>query len=222
MYDKTVAAAPGRPDAADFAADLPAPTTGLRSRRRPVWVAAGVLCLVLGALGGVGLYTQAAQSQTVVQVLRPVSRGEVIEAGDLGVVTIGAAPGVSLVPGERVGELVGGTARRDLGERSLLADGAIGEPIVIDGHVHVGLKLAPGRLPLADLPSGTEVLLVPVASPNGTEPSHNVSIPAVVAGAATSTPDGTAMVLDVSVNREQAELVARLAATDHLALVRIG
>lgn len=207
---------------AELGIEVPASGSGLRSRRRPVWVAAGVLCLVLGALGGVGLYGQATASQTVVQVLRPVSRGEVIEPGDLGVVTIGSAPGVSVVPGDRVADLVGSTARRDLTERSLLPDGAVGDPDVADGQVHVGLKLAPGRLPLADLPPGTEVILVPVAGPNGTEPSHNAAVPAVVATTAIASADGTAMVLDVSVPREQAELVARLAATDNLSLIRVG
>ncbi|MGJ3508415.1 SAF domain-containing protein [Enemella sp. A6] len=208
--------------ASDWGADAPTAGSGLRSRRRPIWVAAGILCLVLGALGGVGLYGQATTSHTVVQVLRPVSRGEVIEPGDLGVVTVGSVPGVSVVPGDRVADLVGATARRDLSERSLLAEGAVGEPDVADGQVHIGLKLAPGRLPLAELTPGTEVLLVPVAGPNGAEPSHDRSIDAVVASSAIASPDGTAMVLDVSVNREQAELVARLAATDNLALVRTG
>lgn len=194
----------------------------LRSRRRPLWIAAGVLCLVLGALGGVALFTQTTDSQTVVQVLHPVARGEVIEPSHLGLVTIGATPGVSVVSSDRVADLVGRTALVDLEPRSLLTEGSIGDPVVEPGKVHLGLRLPPGRLPVSELTPGTEVLLIPVPGPNGSQPTHTSAISAVVGTRPQSTIDGTAMVLDVSVHREHAELVAVLAASDNLTLVRVS
>lgn len=212
----------GTPNPTAFAASSTGSLPALQSRRRPMWIAAGLLCLILGALGGIALYGQATSSQSVVQVMRPISRGEVIQTGDLGVVTIGAVPGVSVVSADTIADLVGSTARVDLEARALLPEDAVGDPDVVPGQVQVGLRLPPGRLPLADLRPGMDVLLVPVPSPNGSEPTHNASIPAVVSTGAVVTNDGAALVLDVTVPREQAELVASLAATDHLTLVRVS
>lgn len=210
------------PESPAFSVPAAGSLPALRSRRRPMWIAAGLLCLILGALGGIALYTQATNSQAVIQVLRPISRGEVIQTGDLGVVTIGAVPGVSIVSADEVADLIGQTARVDLEPRALLPEGAIGAPVVHEGQVQVGLRLTPGRLPLADLRPGSQVLLVPVPSANGSEPTHNSAISAVVSTGAVSTNDGAAMVLDVSVPREQAELVASLSATDNLTVVRVN
>ena len=61
-------------------------------------------------------FQEATHANQVVVVQRAVPRGEVIDAGDLAVVTIGSAPGVSTVPAGDLPGMVGRTALVDLVE----------------------------------------------------------------------------------------------------------
>ena len=58
--------------APDTVADAPR----LRTRRSPVLIVAGLLCAVLGALGGAFAWTQASRAQSVLVMVRDVARGE--------------------------------------------------------------------------------------------------------------------------------------------------
>lgn len=196
-----------------------ATTSGaLRSRRRPQWIAAGVLCLVLGALGAVWLFGQLGTSQTALQVTRPIARGEVIKPGDLRPVTIGSVPGVSIVGAAQGEQLNGQTALIDLAPGALLPADALGAAVVPNGKRQVGMRLAPGRLPAGALPPATKVLIVAVSAPGATSPTA-VSIPAETSGPARVLDDGSALV-DVLVANADAELVARWSAADQISLVR--
>lgn len=194
------------------------PVGRFRSRRRPLWIVAGVLSLVVGALGAVWLFGQVSSTQRVLQLTGPVARGDVIRAQDLSIVTIGTAPGVSVVSGDRAHELIGSTALIDLAPGALLPEGAVGAHPVPEGKMQVGLRLAPGRLPAAEIPPGTSVRLVPVAAPGGEIPPAD-SFRAETAGPAHVLDDG-ATLIDVLVASQDAEDIARWAATDQLALVR--
>lgn len=212
-------------DASPFAP--PRPTA--RPRRQPRWIAAGLLSVCVGGLGAALLYAEATGSREVLQVARPVSRGEQIRPGDLRPVQVGSVPGISTVPADRASELVGRRALIDLAGGSMLADGAIGQPSVEKGSTQLGVKLAPGRVPVGDLPTGTAVLLVPVDDPRvapGAPPSAQASAPPTVAAVVVTVPrpgpDGVATLLDVRVPQEKARLVAELAAADRLVLVREG
>ncbi|WP_197429727.1 SAF domain-containing protein [Auraticoccus cholistanensis] len=209
---------PGRPD-------LSALEQGnrLRARRSPRWIAAGVLAISLGGIGAVLLWDGAVSSQQVLRVNTPVARGEVVEPGDLGAVTVGSVPGVSVVPAGQLDELVGQHALVDLAAGSLVPAGGIGAPDLAEGTVRMGLSLAPGRVPSGPLTPGQDVLLIPVPAPDDTAAAPGErAVAAVVDGRPTVAPDGVSTLVDVTLRARDAELVARLAATERLVLARVS
>lgn len=200
-----------------------APTQPRPPRRNLRLVVVGILAICLGALAGAALYMQNAHTQQVLRVTHAVSRGTVVQAGDLGTVSLPAVPGVATVPAQEASSLVGKEALTDLPEGALIAPGAVGEPAVAKGTVHVGLRLAPGRAPARALPVGAPVLLLPVpgSSPQGATPAASASYRATVVTAPTSQPDGSQL-LDLAVAAGDAAQVVKLAAGDQLALAREG
>lgn len=191
-----------------------------RPRRNVRWLAAGALAVCLGTLGSALLYGNLSHTEAVVMVKRTVFRDQVITANDLGVTSAVPAPGVAMVAAERLAEVVGRTARTDLAAGTLLHPEGFGEPLVGGGQVLIGLRLPAGRLPAADLPPGTAVLLVPVTR-DASQGPDGPSISARVANAAEELPDG-ATLLDVTVGQAEAERVAKLAAADQLSLLRVA
>lgn len=190
----------------------------VRPRRNFRLIAIGVLAVCLSGLGAVWLYSSATDATSVVTVLRSVHRGQVITAGDVGLVSVPAVPGLETVPGEQLGEVVGQSAHTDLVAGSLLSPRSFGSPVVSVGMAQLGLRLSPGRVPSSEMPPGTPVLLVAVARDGG-EPPDAPSVLAKVASLGTEQPDGSTL-LDVDVPQEHAERVARLAAADQLVVVR--
>lgn len=190
----------------------------VRHRANLRWMAVGVLAVCLGGLGAALLYGNLSNAQSVLTVKRTVYRDQVITAADLGVTSAVPAAGVETVPAGQLDEVVGATALSDLVEGGLLSPRAYGQPPVEPGSVRVGLRLPAGRLPVAPMPPGTEVLLVPVGRDGG-EPPAGASVLGRIATAATTLPDG-ASIVDVAVAAAEGERLARLAAGDQLVLLR--
>lgn len=188
----------------------------LRPRRSPRLVALGMLFVVLGALGAAALYSASVDQRTAVVMATDVVRGEQLTAEDLAVVSVPAGFQVEVTDGDALSELVGRTARTDLPAGAFPTGRLLGEDPIPAGHSLVGLQLGPGRMPGTDLVPGTPVQLVSLA-----EGDDSVT-DAVVAEAPVLTDDGTGFVLDVVVPDEAAHAVARLAATQQLALVAVG
>ncbi|PIE99297.1 MAG: hypothetical protein CR979_03235, partial [Propionibacterium sp.] len=101
----------------------------LRARRSPRMIALGVLLTVMGGLIAAFLYTNATTSQSVLVMSRNVQRGEVITAGDLVITTVGALPGVTSTPAEKINEIVDKTALVDLPQGSLIGAKSVGSPV---------------------------------------------------------------------------------------------
>ena len=55
---------------------------------------------------------------------------------------------------------IGKTALLDLSDGALVSPASIGEPEVVPGFSRLGLKLAPGQVPVSALPGGSPVVLV--------------------------------------------------------------
>lgn len=228
-------ASSGGPASSPSTGSLPTSLTSLpqpvaaRARRQPRWIAAGLLAICLGALGAVLLFTEATSSHGVVVVAADVARGEVIEQADLTTTTIGSTRGVNTVPADQLTVLIGQRATVDLLAGTLLPAGAIGDPVPKAGFVQLGLRLAPGRIPLDPLPAGTPVLLVAVADPGATagagttssvDPTADKTYDAAVVRSAELSNDGQFYLLDVQVPSQVAAEVARLAAADRIVLIR--
>jgi len=190
-----------------------------RPRRNLRWIAAGVLAVSLGALGAALLYADISNSISAVAVVRTVYRDQVITEADLGITSAVPAAGLELVPSEQLTAIIGRTAQLDLTQGTLLSPRSFGDPATEPGHVRLGLRLAAGRIPAAPLPPGARVLLVPVGR-DGADPPSGASVVGRVATAASTLPDGAALV-DVSIAEAEAERVARLAAADQVVLVQL-
>ncbi|WP_432560282.1 SAF domain-containing protein [Granulicoccus sp. GXG6511] len=202
------------------------PTSGrLRVRRQPKWIAAGVLAMCLGGLGAAVLWGEASGSADVLVLTRAVSRGEIVAASDFRVAQVGQLDGASSVRAADLPTLAGQQALVDLAEGALLPAGSVGRAALDPGGVQLGLRLVPGRVPLGDLPAGTAVLLVPLEDPR-TNPGAETELPRPVRASVLTPPrtgpDGVAQLLDVRVDTAQAPVVAMLAATDRIALVKEG
>lgn len=198
--------------------------TRIRLRRDPRWLLAGILAVALGGLSTGFLFVSATSSQPVLRVNRTVYRGETIAAADLAVVEIGSGLDVRTVPGSRLDQVVGSAAVTDLAQGSLLVDGTFGSATLPAGQSRVGVRLEAGRLPSANLTPGTAVMVValPAANPTGgAAEALPPSVSATLATAPSPQPDGS-WVVDLTLAADRAEAVARLAATDRVALVAMG
>lgn len=193
-------------------------TATIRPRRNLRWILVGVLAICLGALGSAVLYSSVADATSVLKVNRTVYRGEVIGPADLGPVSLGTHLGVETVPAELAAQLIGKTALVDLPGGSLITPGSVGEPEVRPGFSRLGLKLAPGQVPVSSLPAGTPVVLVPITANNDGN-AAGAAYRATVAVAPAPLPDGSTSV-EVMVTDADSDAVARLAAAGRLVVVK--
>ncbi|MDO5535724.1 MAG: SAF domain-containing protein [Propionibacteriaceae bacterium] len=186
-----------------------------------MWLLAGILAVCLGGLASAFVYLSVVASEPVLRVNRTIHRGEVIQPADLSVVALGAGIDVRAVPEERVSEVVGKAATTDIPAGGLLVEGVWGEPGVALGSARVGLRLAPGRFPDADLRPGTSVLVVALPDPSAVDQEVPGSVEASIVGTPAAQGDG-ATLFALNVPAGSAEQVARLAAADRVALVQTG
>lgn len=194
------------------------PTT-VRSRRNLRWIAAGALAVCLGGLGAALLYASATNAVSVIAINHTVYRGQTITSDNVKITSVAAPIGVDVVPAGDLENIVGKTALTDLAEGGLLNPRSVGDPVIADGAVRLGLRLDAGRLPTQTVVPGSGVRLVPVAADGGDAPS-GASVTAVVVSVPQLQSDG-ATLLDVTVSAREAERVARLAAARQLVLVQL-
>ncbi|PSK89934.1 SAF domain-containing protein [Murinocardiopsis flavida] len=129
--------------------------------RRWRWLAAGAGLMVLGALATVMALGQMDQRSGVVVAARDLEPGHVVGERDLMVAQVAGADDLAVIPAGRLGALVGQTVLTPVGERSLIAESAVGEGAKHPGagEAVVGASLAANQFP-ASLRSGAQVSLV--------------------------------------------------------------
>ncbi|MCI1747225.1 MAG: SAF domain-containing protein [Acidipropionibacterium sp.] len=207
------------------------PGRALPNRRSPVLVVAGVLCAVLGALGGAFAWTQASRAESVLVMTRDVPRGEELRQGDIGVVSISAGDQVQTLPASRLDGLIGRSALVDLPRGSLLGASSVGDRSVPADAAHLGLKLAAGRVPTSPMPAGTRIRVVEVAPEGagsggadgkGASTGSPRTIDAVVFRAPVRGEDRTSWLMDIEVPQSEAAVIADLAARDRVAVIVRG
>lgn len=200
-------------------------------------MAAGILVIVLGALGSAALYSSANEQHSVVSVTQPVARGTEVTSDHLGVVQVPAGFPVDTLPAEELDHLVGRTALTDLPAGSFPLAVHVGDDPLPEGQALVGFRMHHGQLPMSPMPAGTTIQLVDLS---GTEspaesattddapdedastivaPGASAVLRAVVAVAPVMLDDGASFALDVLVPVEHADRVAQLAAAGELAVV---
>lgn len=193
----------------------------IRTRRSPLWLLVGIVAVCLGGLGSAFVFSSLSSSDHVLRVNRTIHRGELIASQDVSVVSVGSGLDVRTVSDRRVSEVVGRPAITDIPEGSLLVEGTWGDSGQPSGQSRVGVRLEPGRYPATDMRPGTPLLTV--ALPEGESEAATLpgSVAATLVAAPAAQPDGR-VTFDLYVPEGQAELVARLAATDRLAVVQVG
>lgn len=188
----------------------------LRARRSPRLVALGLLLVVLGGLGAAALYSMSIDEEAAVVMTTDVIRGQQVTEADVAVINVPAGLPVERSAGDLIDTMIGQTALRDLPAGAFPLPRHLGEEPIPPGHSLVGLQLGPGRMPGTELPPGTAVQLVSLVE--GDDTAHD----AVVAESPVLTDDGTGFVVDVIVADEASHFVARLSATQQLALIAVG
>lgn len=200
--------------------------TTVKPRRRPVFVAAGIAIVVVGALLIAQLIHAGQTENRVLEVRSDVGRGEVIRDTDLVAVTVGQVGNVSTVPADQLDALVGKRAAVDLRSGSLLSAGAIGaaDTVPAPGKSLVGLKLAPGQVPIGDLTAGAKLRLIQTSALNGSATATDAantngqSWDATMAASAKGTDQVT--LVNVEVKSGEAARIAQLTSQGRIAVVK--
>ncbi|MEV4199339.1 SAF domain-containing protein [Micromonospora globbae] len=208
---------------------VPAPGVLARLPRRRRWglFALGVVLVALCAVIAYLLVVTAGVTRAYLAVGHDVPYGTTISAGDLVVVNVNPAAGLSPIPASDRDQVVGKHAAADLFAgtlltRAQLTDKAIPAP----GEQLVGIELKPGQLPARALRPGDAVILV-VVPPTGLAgvpdtqsggTSRPSTIPATVAGTAPPQTNGNVRV-DVAVSQSDGPTVASMAAAGRLVIV---
>jgi hypothetical protein len=210
---------------------MPAPATATLARlpRRRRWglFALGVVLVALCAVIAYLLVVTAGITRPYLAVAHDVPYGTTISAGDLTVVNVNPAAGLSPIPAGDRDQVVGKHAAADLFAgtlltRAQLTDRAIPAP----GEQLVGVELKPGQLPARALRAGDAVILV-VVPPSGLAgvpdtqsggTSRPSTISATVAGTAPPQTNGNVRV-DVAVSQSDGPTVASMAAAGRLVIV---
>lgn len=204
---------PARPAAAQY-----------RPRRSPKLIAAGVLAVVLGAVGFVALSGQLNSKSSVVQVTSTISRGETITAGQLGLTQVPLNLAEPAIAAEKLHELVGRTALVDLPEGAIPRASHIGDNPLPEGKALVGLRLSHGKIPASKLQVGNVVALVAL-SPTDPSAAQPITLDPTARGVIALAPqlleDHTTYLVDLQVPEDLAHQVTQLSARGELAIYRV-
>jgi hypothetical protein len=158
--------------------------------RNPAWVLAGVLLVVLCALGGVLLFSSADDRTEVLVAAGDLHPGEPISRGDLRIERLVIDGDVGSLSPDAADALVGRLPVGRIPAGTLLAQRMFADDVPLaPNEVVFGAALDPGEAPLSGVQVGApvELLDVPKASPN----PGQASAPADVGTGAVAIGSGT-------------------------------
>ncbi|WP_156388005.1 SAF domain-containing protein [Cellulomonas sp. Root137] len=189
-------------------------------RRRPLFVVAGTVMVVVGALAAVWLVSSSGHRVDVVVMAADVPYGAPITAEDLATTAVAVDPDVETVPAGDAREVVGQVAAAFLAKGTLLARTDVTSAGVVGpGQVLVPLPLPVERVPAGGLTAGEAVLIVD-APPQGADPVDGTPRSFAATVARVGAPDINGLVVaDVVAAAEDGPALAARAATGRFALV---
>jgi hypothetical protein len=189
----------------------------------------GIALAAMGGLGGLWLVDAVQHRTAVLVVARGIEPGATVSSADLAEADVAVPAGVAAVPASQRRELIGKVARGQLYAGSLLAPGAIGDPIPpVAGQSLVVLALPATRMPASGLHPGQHLLLVSTveaATASGSDAATSAAPAASVATADAivirvgGTDSSGITPVDVSVHDIDGPLWAGLAAAGRVALL---
>lgn len=198
-------------------------------QRRPLRAVALLIVASACAGGFALLFSQAGDRSPVLAMARTVRAGTVITAEDLTVARVSADSKVQPLPSSARSQVVGRTANYTLVAGTLLTKGQLGERTDPgpDESV-VGILLKGGRVAPEGLRAGDRVEIVLTTPPTDSARADSTALGRVLAeGRVLSSPtqlksSSDSQVVSVVVSDAVAPAVAGAAASDRVALVRLG
>lgn len=189
-------------------------------RRRPLFVVAGIVMVVLGALAAVWLVSSSGHRVDVVVMAADVPYGAPITTDDLATTAVAVDPAVETVPAGDARDMVGQVATGFLAKGTLLARTDVTSAGVVGpGEVLVPLPLPVERVPAGGLTTGDAVLVVD-SPPQGADPVDGIPRSFAASVARVGAPDINGLVVaDVVAAAEDGPALATRAATGRFALV---
>lgn len=134
-----------------------------------MWLVAGVLLVVLSALGGVLLFSSTDDRVDVVVAATELLPGQPVERTDLRVARVAADDNIATVTPDAVANLVGQQAIGRVPAGTLLSPGMFADELPLGpDEVVFGAALDPGEAPLSGLQIGTTVELLNVVPEDAT------------------------------------------------------
>ncbi len=188
----------------------------------------GVLLVVAGALIAAYLFTGMSDREPVVVVTRDVPVGAQISAADVATTPVAVDPGVAVIPGHQLRQVVGRFAAVDLRRGTLLAPSQLtGALSPRPGQQVVPVAMRVSQLPARGLQPGDQVLVVATpgeqgqaqaaASGEGTGPLTQ-DTPATVDAVSSPDADGTVRV-DLVVDARVGPAIVKQASTGRIGIV---
>lgn len=194
--------------------------------RNPTWIVAGILLVVLSALGGVVLFTSNDDRTEVLVAATDLEPGAEIASEDLRIERVALDAGVRSIPAAEAASLVGRHATGRVPAGTMLAPAMFATDVPLGpGEVVVGASLDPGEAPLALLEVGAavELLDVTVAEPGAAEGSPEAATSLGTGTVWAVEPVATGQLwLSVRVERRVGLAVSVASATDRLRVALIG
>jgi hypothetical protein len=223
----SVTESPTRPAAGggQGAAPVSPPRVVGQRRVRRGWVAAGVLFIVLSALGSVTLFRALGPSEEYLAVATDVPAGAQVTPADLMVVRLHHTPGLSVVPMREAGEVVGKYAAVPLAAGTLVSPAQLTDRLAPGpGEQLVAISWSRNELPGGTLRGGDRVLLVATggqaasSGPTAEPPTFD----AVVHLVQPAEGRGNNVVVSLLVADRDGPAVATLAANDRVSVVKVA
>jgi hypothetical protein len=185
-------------------------------RTKPSWkYGFGAIALVIvGGLISLFLYMGVQHSTQIFVVNTNVTRGQTIQATELGVIDV--APNQHVTGFTQASDIVGKVATVDLPKGSLVTPSAIASKLPVpEGKALVGIPLKQSQLPSVPLRAGDRVVITPIAAASGSVQEHQSTPSDVTGTVATSSvvnPSTGLTVVNVYVSQSAASDVAGRAA----------
>jgi len=197
--------------------------------RNPTWIIAGVLLVLLSALGGVLLFTSSDDRVEVLVAAADMEPGRAVVASDLRIERVAVDAGVRTIPAVDADSLVGELPVGLIPAGSMLAPQMFDTAISLGpDEMIIGAALDPGEAPMSDLQVGAAVELFDV-SVSGADAAAG-SAPAATAASTIGT--GTVWAAEdlatgqiwvsVRVDRTTGATAALVSAQDRLRIVLVG
>lgn len=193
--------------------------------RNPTWIVAGVLLVLLSALGGVVLFTSSDDKADVLVAATDLDPGAAVQRADLRIQRVALDAGVSSLPVAAADDIVGEHPIGRIPAGTMLSK-AMFEPAVPLGpdEIVVGAALDPGEAPLFHLEVGDAVELIQVAAPApGTDPATASAEPIGTGTVWAVEPVATGQLwVSVRVDRQVGLAASLASAADRLRVALIG